>query len=99
MDPDIMYQIFHSQSTPPTGDNRGRYANADLDRLLEQGRATTDAAERRTIYRRAQKVIADDLPYVPLWWWKNVVVKRGNVHGFVPYPDGDFISLKDVSIH
>ena len=44
MDPDIFYQIFHSQSVPPAGDNRGRYHNAELDRLLEQGRATTDAA-------------------------------------------------------
>jgi hypothetical protein len=35
---------------------------------------------------------------VPLWWWKNVVVKKTNVRGFVPYPDGDFISLKGVSL-
>jgi peptide/nickel transport system substrate-binding protein len=98
MDPDIMFQIFHSQSTPPNGDNRGRYANVELDRLLEQGRATTDAAQRQIIYRRAQNLIADDLPYVPLWWWKNVVVKKTNVRGFVPYPDGDFISLKGVSL-
>lgn len=98
MDPDIMYQIFHSQSTPPNGDNRGRYANADLDHLLEQGRATADPVERKSIYRRAQQLIADDLPYVPLWWWKNVVVKKDGVEGFVPYPDGDFISLKDVRL-
>jgi peptide/nickel transport system substrate-binding protein len=96
MDPDIMYQIFHSQSVPPNGDNRGRYANTELDRLLEQGRATTDAAARKIIYRRAQKVIADDLPYLPLWWLRNVVVKKPTLHGFVPYPDGDFISLKNV---
>jgi peptide/nickel transport system substrate-binding protein len=96
MDPDIMYQIFHSHSAPPNGDNRGRYANVELDHLLEQGRATTDVAARKIIYRRAQNVIADDLPYLPLWWWKNVVAKKPTVHGFVPYPDGDFISLKDV---
>jgi peptide/nickel transport system substrate-binding protein len=99
MDPDIFYQIFHSQSMPPAGDNRGRYHNAELDRLLDQGRATTDAAARKLIYRRAQEIIADDLPYVPLWWWKNVVVKRPELRGFVPYPDGDLISLKSASLN
>ena len=99
MDPDIFYQIFHSQSMPPAGDNRGRYSNPELDRLLDQGRATTDAAGRKLIYRRAQEIIADDLPYVPLWWWKNVVVKRPELRGFVPYPDGDLISLKSASLN
>jgi peptide/nickel transport system substrate-binding protein len=98
MDPDIFYNIFHSQSAPPHGDNRGRYANAELDRLLEQGRATTEQAERKRIYQRAQSIIAADLPYVPLWWWKNIVVKSPEVRGFVPYPDGDFISMKNVAL-
>jgi peptide/nickel transport system substrate-binding protein len=98
MDPDIFYNIFHSQSAPPNGDNRGRYANAELDRLLELGRATTDEAERKRVYQKAQSIIAADLPYVPLWWWKNIVVKRPEVRGFVPYPDGDFISLKNVAL-
>lgn len=97
MDPDIFYQIFHSQSVPPAGDNRGRYDNPDLDRLLEQGRRTTDAAERARIYRRAQAIIADDLPYIPLWWWKNIVVTRPGLRGFALYPDGDLISLKNAS--
>ena len=97
MDPDIQYQIFHSNSVPPNGDNRGRYKNAEVDRLLEQGRVTADEAERKRIYSLVQKLLAEDLPYVPLWWWKNVVVKNPSVQGFVPYPDGDLISLKKVS--
>ncbi|HVO94962.1 MAG TPA: ABC transporter substrate-binding protein, partial [Terriglobales bacterium] len=99
MDPDIFYQIFHSQSVPPAGDNRGRYSNPELDRLLEEGRRTTNTTERRRIYRRAQAIIADDLPYIPLWWWKNIVVTRPGLHGFVLHPDGDFISLKNASFN
>ncbi|HUF43551.1 MAG TPA: ABC transporter substrate-binding protein [Verrucomicrobiae bacterium] len=97
-DPDIFYHIFHSQSVPPNGDNRGRYANPELDRLLEKGRAAADMAERKRIYQQAQRIIADDLPYVPLWWWNNVVVKRPAVRGFVPYPNGDFISFKNAAL-
>jgi peptide/nickel transport system substrate-binding protein len=97
MDPDIFFQIFHSESAPPKGDNRGRYSNREVDRLLEQGRMTSDAATRKLIYRRVQEILAEDLPYVPLWWWKNVVVKKPSIQGFVPYPDGDLISLKQAS--
>jgi peptide/nickel transport system substrate-binding protein len=97
MDPDIYYQIFHSRSAPPNGDNRGRYNNRALDRLLEKGRTTTDMAERKRIYRQVQKVLAEELPYIPLWWWKNVIVKSNSLQGFVPYPDGDLISLKKIS--
>jgi peptide/nickel transport system substrate-binding protein len=82
---------------PPIGDNRGRYNNPEVDRLLEQGRVSFDETERKRIYSQTQKLLAEDLPCVPLWWWKNVVVKNPSVRGFVPYPDGDFISFKNVS--
>jgi peptide/nickel transport system substrate-binding protein len=98
MDPDILYQIFHSSSVPPNGDNRGRYSNPALDRLLEQGRSTNDQAERKRIYGQVQHILAEDLPYVPLWWWNNVVVKKPELENFTPYPDGDLISLKNVAL-
>jgi peptide/nickel transport system substrate-binding protein len=98
MDPDIYYQLFHSDSIPPKGDNRGHYSNAELDQLLEQGRTTTDIAGREAIYMRVQQILAEELPYIPLWWSKNVTVQNAAVKGFVPYPDGDLISLKKVSL-
>jgi peptide/nickel transport system substrate-binding protein len=97
-DPDIYYQIFHSSSMPPNGDNRGRYRNPEVDRLLARGRATLDRRERRIIYRDVQRLLAEDLPYVPLWWWKNVIVKKSALRGFVPYPDGELISLKKATL-
>jgi peptide/nickel transport system substrate-binding protein len=98
MDPDIYYQLFHSDSMPPNGDNRGHYSNAELDHLLEQGRTATDIAQREAIYMRAQQILAEELPYIPLWWSRNVTVQNAAVKGFVPYPDGDLISLKKVSL-
>jgi peptide/nickel transport system substrate-binding protein len=97
-DPDIYYQIFHSASVPPNGDNRGRYSNPQVDRLLELGRGTSDGAARKAVYARVQRLLAEDLPYIPLWWWKNVVVQPPALRGFVPYPDGDLISLKNVAL-
>ena len=40
----------------------------------------------------------DDLPYIPLWWVKNVIVHKPQIVGFTPYPDGDFFSLKQTSV-
>lgn len=98
MDPDIYYQLFHSDSIPPNGDNRGHYSNAALDHLLELGRTTTDTARREAIYMRVQQILAEELPCIPLWWSKNVTVQNAAMKGFVPYPDGDLISLKKVSL-
>jgi peptide/nickel transport system substrate-binding protein len=95
-DPDIYYQIFHSASVPPNGDNRGHYSNPQVDRLVEKGRTAMDTTERTLIYAEVQRILAEDLPYIPLWWWKNVIVKTPSLQGFVPYADGDFISFKKV---
>ncbi|MGE5216077.1 MAG: ABC transporter substrate-binding protein [Chloroflexota bacterium] len=97
-DPDILYQLFHSDSVPPNGDNRGRYSNPAVDRLLERGRKTVNRTERRAIYREVQIILAEDLPYLPLWWWKNVIVRKPGLRGFVAYPDGELISLKKTSL-
>lgn len=95
LDPDIYYNLFHSSSVPPNGDNRGRYANAELDRLLERGRASLEREERKAVYRRVQRLLAEELPYIPLWWWKNVVVSRPDLRGVEPYPNGDFLFFKN----
>ena len=98
IDPDVYFSLFHSQSFPPQGNNRGRYRNAELDRLLESGRRRLDLEERRQIYSRVQKTLALELPIIPLWWVKNVVVMKPGIEGFVPYPDGHLISLKKASL-
>ncbi|MEE9185845.1 MAG: ABC transporter substrate-binding protein [Candidatus Binatia bacterium] len=97
-DPDIYFTIFHSSSIPPHGNNRGRYRNPKIDQLLDRGRRISNLDERRGIYSRVQKMLAHDLPYIPLWWVKNVVVMKPTIRGFIPYPDGDLISLKEVSL-
>jgi peptide/nickel transport system substrate-binding protein len=92
-DPDIYYDIFHSKSVPPDGFNRGRYANPALDTLLEQGRRTSDPAERKAIYAQVQRIVAHDLPYVSLWHPDAVLVRDRRLQGFSLTPTGDYTSL------
>jgi len=65
-DPDF-YNYVHS--TAGTGGfNVPVYANPEMDRLLEQGRASSDPAQRAATYRKFQELVAEELPYVYLWW-------------------------------
>jgi peptide/nickel transport system substrate-binding protein len=98
-DPDIFTYIFSAKSFPPLGANRGQYENPEIDRLLEEGRRTQDPEARKRIYSRVQKILAEDLPYVSLWYGMNVVVMDRRIQGFRGYPNGDLISLKDVWVH
>ena len=96
-EPDFYYWFFHSSRWPsardPDGSNRWRYANPALDRLVEAGRRELDVARRKAIYADAQRLIAADLPILPLWHEDNVVLSNVDVRGYTIVPDARFIGL------
>jgi peptide/nickel transport system substrate-binding protein len=83
---------------PPHGSNRGYYSNPEMDALVEAGQRTIDPAARKKIYANVQKLAADDLPYVSLWWVNTVAVLNRGVQGFDPYPNGSLRSLGQVTV-
>jgi peptide/nickel transport system substrate-binding protein len=93
-DPDIYYSLFHSSMTPPLGNNRGHYADPEVDRLTEIGRATADRDARRIAYVAVQQRLSETLPIIPLWWTPTVVAKSTRLQGFVPQPNGSLRSLE-----
>ena len=95
-EPDIFHYVFHSQSVPPAGANRGHYVNAQLDALLDAGRRSMSPEARRASYSQAQILIATELPYVPLWHRTNVAVLRSTFTGYQPTPSGDFRVLRTI---
>jgi len=96
-DPDILRYMFHSASMPPEGANRGRYKSEKLDGLLETG-VTAEGEGRRRVYSEAQRIIAHDLPYAPLWRPANVAVVDRRVREFRLSADEGIKSLKDVYV-
>ena len=97
VDPDMLRRVFHSQQVPPSGFNRGHYSNPEVDRLIDLATTAVDDGERRHFYREAQKLIAEDAPYIPLWHRTNVIVAQRSVDGLHATPMGDFTWLRDVS--
>jgi len=95
-DPDILRLVYHSQQVPPTGLNRVRYRNADVDRFIEGAAAATDEDQRRSLYSQAQQRIAQDVPYIALWYKTNVAIFQPDVHGVTLSPIADFTFLRGV---
>jgi peptide/nickel transport system substrate-binding protein len=95
-DPDYYHYIFHSESLPPRGANRGYYRNLEVDRLLTLGREIQEPRERKAMYRRVQQILAEELPYISLWHELRWAAFKGEIHGFRLLPAGDFIPLRDV---
>ena len=89
-DPDFLEFVFSSKRMPPLGGNRGHYRNAQLDALLEQARLETDRAKRKQILSAAQQIIAEDEPYINLWYPDNVCVHRDRLTGIEIPPGGDY---------
>jgi peptide/nickel transport system substrate-binding protein len=97
VDPDILRRVFHSQQVPPAGFNRGRYRNAKVDRLLDLATASVDEAERKKYYGEAQKIVAEDAPYIPIWNRTNAVVTQRDLIGLRLNPTSDVQVLRHVA--
>ena len=63
-DPDnFLYLLFHSKSVR----NFTGYANPAVDATLQQARRASDPQRRADLYRRAEQLVLDDAPIVPIW--------------------------------
>jgi len=103
IEPDFYYWIFHSSSIPDekgntTGANRGRYRNRELDRLLEEGRITLDFEKRREIYRKVQRIVSEELPYISLWHEHNIALLNSRYTNYNIFPNASFEPVKDILI-
>ncbi len=97
-DPDIFGFVFDSTKTPPKGANRGYYSNPKVDALIAQGLAETDQAKRQKIYADLQKIVAEDLPYINLWFADNVLVHSKRLADVEVSPSGNYNFLKTAKL-
>jgi peptide/nickel transport system substrate-binding protein len=96
-DPDMLRRVYHSRQAPPAGLNRVFYSNPDVDRLIDEAALPGSDDARRALYSRAQRLIAEDVPYIPLWYRTNVAVCQPDITGVSLSPIADFGFLKDVA--
>jgi peptide/nickel transport system substrate-binding protein len=97
-DPDIFNAVFHSKSVPPNGFNRGHYSNPRVDDLVEFARREVDLEKRKYAYREIQRIVAEDLPYISLFYMDNVCVYTKRIEGIRLDPEEHFDFLADIRI-
>jgi glutathione transport system substrate-binding protein len=86
-DPDFIYEFFHSGTpyTKPVG-----FADAEIDTMLEDARATIDQDKRKEIYDPLQKRILDLSSFTFLSYRVQGEVSADFVKGFEHFPGGLF---------
>jgi peptide/nickel transport system substrate-binding protein len=96
-DPDLFFEyVFSSKKMPPAGANRGHYHNERLDALLDQARVEMDMEKRRKLFGEIQKIVAEDVPYVSLWYRDNISVHRKRISNVQLTPSGDLDFLRNI---
>jgi len=86
-DPD-QYDIWSSKKTGPKELNFVGFQDAEVDRLLEEGRRTFEAEGRKKAYFRIQEILAEEQPYVFLYYPDALPVVHKRIHGIEPAPAG-----------
>jgi peptide/nickel transport system substrate-binding protein len=98
-DPDIFEYAFHSSKFPPNGANRDYYSNPKVDALIDKARREIDPKAREPLYADVQSILAQDLPYINLWYLDNVLVHTNRVRNLRLNPAGNYDFLRTAELN
>ncbi|HTI17038.1 MAG TPA: ABC transporter substrate-binding protein [Trinickia sp.] len=87
-DPDNYLTPLFSCNAVGSGINFARYCDPLLDKLIAQGRTSTDPRKRAQAYAQAQKIIHDEALWIPLGYPTAAAITRANVSGYQVSPFG-----------
>lgn len=68
--------------------NYAYYTNEEVHELLIQAQSETDENVRNELYKKAQEIIHDDAPWVPLAHSTPLLAAKAGVKDFKPHPTG-----------
>jgi peptide/nickel transport system substrate-binding protein len=97
-DPDIFEYAFDSAKFPPNGANRGYYSNTKVDALIDKARREIDPSVRKPLYAEVQSILANDLPYINLWYLDNILVHTRRVRNLKLNPAGNYDFLRTAEL-
>jgi len=64
------------------------YSNPELDSLLDRAAIEQDNATRLTMYQKAEQMVVDGAPCLPLWFGANYILVKPYVRGYKLNPLG-----------
>lgn len=65
--------------TKDNGNNRTGWYSDEYERLLEQSRRTADQEQRYEVFQKAEKILLDEAPLLPIYYYTHVYFKSARV--------------------
>jgi len=85
-DPSTMEGSYSENFIPPRGQNFSRIRVPELTKLLSRGGRSVDFEERKKIYSEVEKILAEEVPVIPLLWVTQLDVMPERLHNYRPNP-------------
>ena len=79
-----LYPLFDSASIG--GDNFCAYSNPEVDKGIEEARATVDTDERIKKYQAVEDIVSEDMPLIPIMYYANDYAGSDRVKAFYMNP-------------
>jgi peptide/nickel transport system substrate-binding protein len=89
-DPDSAWIFFNAAQQGRGNFNRVHYENAEVTKLLDQGRFGPDCSDatRKAIYQQVNRQLNEDAPYTWLWQPQSLMFHSTALQGFAQKPFG-----------
>ena len=96
-DPDDYFTPILTCAALAGGNNRAQWCHKEFDAIVEQARASSDRTRRTELYRRAQRILYDELPLIPTVYPMFFIAVNQRVKGFVNSPNAS-LDFRGVSV-
>jgi peptide/nickel transport system substrate-binding protein len=96
-DPGLYVEYVSAGQGDALGLNLSYYDNPDYNKLLADARLITDEEERAELYKQAQRIFADDAPWLFMFHSNFVTAARRNVEGIILSPNQNVLHLEGVT--
>lgn len=97
VDPDGFYTPILTCAALAGGNNRSQWCNPAFDTLLDAALKTTDRAKRIDLYKKAQRMLYDEVPQIPTVYPEYFTAVNKKVKGFIAGPLAD-LDFRGVSV-
>lgn len=100
-DPAFLFDLFVSSEIPTEirlSRNRSRYRNKEVDLLLSKAVKETDENKAKELFVKAQEIISDELPLLPLWYPSTVIAANQRVIGIEFFFKNDLSFVRNLTL-
>ena len=66
------------------GNNETGWSDKEYDRLIAEAGRTTDPQQRLELFQKAEAILLDEMPIIPIYFYTHVAARRPEVKGWWP---------------